>query len=301
MTAHFKVSAGRTASYPITRKQVEERLGRRAPWFRLGQLRDDDKHFAVCPYCDNAIQLKGIYRRHATSPRLYGSHVGAPIEGFAFDRGDLEHCPFRLCRQSHGMTDRPDMGPVARQLIELAISEFDRLVLILRGDFGFRFSDAFAGRMLNQWFDSRGFCYTGAHLRNLPWMIAYFGPTQTLFGQRVGENAELSDRIRQKVPQAGLPESGWLERGTGRFTVELQCLHHRMVQMDTGLLRESMKLRVQDFTLSNDATVAPTLYQKEVIFDRDRFERLMHTRSERARRDERLLERARTIAAKWQP
>ncbi|WP_162878025.1 hypothetical protein [Trinickia diaoshuihuensis] len=227
--------------------------------------------------------------------------MGTPIEGFEFDQIDLEHCPFRLSRKSHGKSDRREMGPVARQLIELAVSEFARIVLILRDDFSFRFSDAFAERMLDQWFDSCGFCYTGAHLRNLPWMIAYFGPAQPLFGQAIGANAELADRVREKVPQASVSESGRLERGSAWFAIDLQCLHHRMeVEADTGELHESMKLRVQDFTASNDATVAPTIYQKQIIFAPDRFERLIHTPKERARRDAGLLERAQTIAAKWQ-
>ncbi|MCG5077106.1 hypothetical protein [Paraburkholderia tagetis] len=299
MTAHFKVSAGRTAIYPVTREQVEDRLGRRAPWFRPGPLRGDDKHFAVCPYCDNAIQLKGVYHRHERSPRAYGSHVGTPVEGFAYDLTDLEHCPFRLSRKSHGKSDRRAMGPVARQLIDLAVSEFDRIVLILRDDFGFRFSDAFAERMLDQWFDSRGFCYTGAHLRNLPWMIAYFGPTQKLFGQPIGQNDELANHIRECVPRAKILETGRLDKGVW-IELYVQCLHHRMeVKIDTGELRESMKLRVQDLTSSNDATVAPTIYQNEIIFDAERFERLIHTPKERARRDEGLLERAQKIGAKW--
>ncbi|PUA42065.1 hypothetical protein C5U62_29950 [Pseudomonas protegens] len=184
-------------------------------------------------------------------------------------------------------------------MIDLAIAEFDRIVLILRDDFGFPFSDAFAGRMLDQWLDSEGYLYTGAHLRNLPWMIAYFGPTQSLFAQYVGRNAELDNAIREKVPAAVLTEKGQLAKGKTWFKLELQCMHHQAtIDPDDGNLVETLKLRVQDFSRTNQAAQAPTVYQKQIAFEPDRFEALIHTPPERAKRNEKLLKLAQDVATK---
>ncbi|RMR74350.1 hypothetical protein [Pseudomonas savastanoi] len=141
MVAHFKVTPGRVPAHRVNRDNVEELLGRRAPWFRPGKHRSEDRHYAVCPY--------------------------------------------KIKASARSKSNRRAPGPVSQELIDLAITEFDRIVLILRTDFGFSFSDRFAGRMLDQWLDSEGYLYTGAHLRNLPWMIAYFGPAQSLYGQYV--------------------------------------------------------------------------------------------------------------------
>lgn len=229
MVAHFKVSTGATTVHKITRDNVEALLGRRPPWFRQGQARGDDRHYAACPYCDNAVQLKGLYRRDESSPQPYGSHVGKPLNGFPFDEFDLEFCLFRLKSKTYGKASRRPMGEATKRLICLAVTEFDRIVLILRDDFGFPFSINFAGKMLNQWFDSKGYLYSGAHLRNLPWMIAYFGPSQSLFGQPVGGNTELANGISQIVPHARITDSGRLEKGVGWFRLDLQCLHHKYV------------------------------------------------------------------------
>lgn len=299
MVAHFKVSAGRVPAHTITRENVEELLGRRPPWFRQGKLRGDDRHFAVCPYCDNPIQLKGVYVRYENSPRPYGSHTGTAIDGFRFSARDLEFCPYKLTHQTHGKEERRPMGPVAEQLINTAISEFDRIVLILRDDFEFHFSDRLAGQMLDQWFDSRAYLYTGAHLRNLPWMVAYFAPAMDLFGQKVGDNVELTARIREKVPQAAIPDSGRLEKGRSWYRLCLQCLHHKAaVDEKDGTLTESLMLRVQDFTKSNEPAVAPTIYTKQILFVPERFEALIHTPPERAQRNENLLKLARVIGEK---
>ena len=207
----------------------------------------------------------------------------------------MEFCPY-LSKNRHPHRDaRREAGPVAGELIDMAIGEFDRIVLILREDFGFPFSDRLAGRMLDQWFDSQGYLYVGANLRNLPWMVAYFAPALDLFGQSVGRNAGLADRIRTQVPQARIAESGRLEKGKAWYAIELQCLHHKLGEQD-GVLVESMTLRVQDFTKTNEPAKAPTVYRKSIVFDPDRFERLIHTPQSRARRNDALLDLARQIA-----
>ncbi len=300
MVAHFKVSTGRVPAHAITKENVEELLGRRPPWFRQGKFREDDRHFAVCPYCDTPIQLKGVYKRQENSPQPYGSHTGTAIDGFHFNALDLEFCPYKLTNHAHDKGQRREMGPVAIQLMDVVISEFDRIVLILRDDFGFCFSDAFAGKMLDQWFDSEAYLYTGAHLRNLPWMVAYFAPALSLFGQPVGKNAELTTLIREKVPQANISEFGRLDKGKSWYAIELQCLHHKVqINEADGTLIESLTLRVQNFTKTNEAANAPTIYKKQIFFNSERFEALIHTPPERAQRNEILLQLAQTIAEKW--
>lgn len=299
MVAHFKVTPGRVPVHKVTKENVEELLGRRAPWFRPGQQRGDDRHFAVCPYCDNAIQLKGIYRETVEGARRYGSHVGTELEGFHYDPVNLEFCPYKLKASGRSKTSRRAAGPVSQELIDLAITEFDRIVLILRSDFGFSFSNAFAIRMLDQWLDSQGHLYTGAHLRNLPWMIAYFGPAQSLLGQYVGKNDDLAAGIRLKAPAANVTTEGQLSKGKKWFALHLQCLHHRVtINPDDGDLVETLKLRVQDFSRTNEPAKAPKIYEKLITFDPDRFEALIHVPPERACRNEALLALAREVAVK---
>lgn len=300
MVAHFKARVGESPVHEMTHENVESLLGRRWPWFRRGQYRDDDRHYAVCPYCDNPIQLKGVYRRGTDSPRPYGSHIGTPIDGFPyFDEIDLEFCPYRLRQHSHGRDSRRPMGPAAKQLVNMAVNEFDRIILILRDDFGFPFSNQFARKMLEQWFDSKGYLYTGAHLRNLPWMVAYFGPAQSLYRQYIGNNTDLVNGVRKTVPNAVVNGDGQLVC-EGWCAIDLQCLHHKIGEITaTGSLTERMTIRVQDFSCTNFPEKAPTIYQKTITFDPDRFERLIHTASSHANRSTVLLQIAQTVADRW--
>ncbi|WP_408914480.1 hypothetical protein [Brucella pseudogrignonensis] len=301
MVVHFKMHAGTPArSYEVTKDIVEETLGRREPWFRKGRERDDHRYFAVCPYCDNPIQLKGLYPKSNNSPRPHGSHTGKPQPGFPhFNQLDLQFCPYKIASNSHDVNSRREMGEAARLIIELAINEFDRIVYLLRKDFGFQFSEKFAGKMLEGWFDAEGYLYTGAHLRNVPWMIAYFGPTQSIYSQYVGRNKTLTDSIRSKVEDAVVSEQGQLSSLPGRFRrLDMQCYHHSVrLDADTEQLTERFKIRVQDFTNTNDPTQAPLIYSKIVTFDPDAFERLTRTRVRDPYRNESLLEISKKIAS----
>lgn len=301
MVVTFKIFSGKNQrSHDISRDNVEALLGRRLPWFRAGQQRGDDRHFAVCPYCETPIQLKGLYKRLPNSPRPYGSHTGTPMDGFAFNETDLKYCPYRLKNRRLNKDARKEMSAVSRELIHMAITEFDRIVLILRDDFGFRFSDKFALRMLDQWFDSQGYRYEGAHLRNLPWMIAYFGPTQNLFGQVVKGNEELCASIMAQVHGASLSDAGRLDKGNDWYRLDLQCLWHKIVQRgESAELTEQLLLRVKDFTKTNVPEQAPTIYEKVIVFNPERLEALMHVPADRAKRNALLLEEAVKLGEKW--
>lgn len=85
---------------------------------------------------NNAIQLKGLYKETVEGARRYGSHMGTPVYGFPFDPIDLEFCPYKIKSSARGYTNRRKPGPVSRELVDRAVSEFDRIILILRDDFG---------------------------------------------------------------------------------------------------------------------------------------------------------------------
>lgn len=54
--------------------------------------------------------------------------------------------------------------------------------------------------MLQRYKGERGYLYTGATLRNVPWIFAYMSDATRLFGQKVIGNAELVKAIAAEVP-----------------------------------------------------------------------------------------------------
>lgn len=293
MVQIFKLRPGRYPVFRVEPGEVEQRIGRQSPWFVPGS---SDRHFAVCPYCDNPIQLKALYNRTERSPAPYGSHVRRSLPGFVFCEQSLDRCPHVSKSRSHASSKAGGLDEMAEELIDLAITEFDRIVLILRDDLGFRFSDAFALRMLERWLSSEGYAYEGAHLRNLPWMILYFGGSANLYGQPIQTNGGLADAIVGSVPFAMFDKAKRLKGEGGYFRVELQALNHNVVVEEDEVF-ESLEVRVVDYTDRKSADDSNEVFRFKIDFTPDRFEGLIHTPAGRAKRNQRLLDLATSLVA----
>ena len=297
MVVEFKATRADNAVHIINAVNVEYLLGRRPPWFRQGKYRDDDAHFAVCPYCDNPIQLKALYRKSEQSPAPYGSHVGKPITGFAFDPERVDICPYQLHNRSLKKSDRRQPSKLGQELIELALAQFDRIIHVLAADLGFWPSRGLSIRMLESWLTSEGFDYVGAHRRNLPWMIAYFSKSEPLFGQRVRTNSTLSKQIEKLVPWSKIDESGRLSKGTSFYQISFQFLHHKTELLSNKKLKETLRFRVQDFSHTNLPQKAPTLLDETIIVDAPRFETLIQLPDDHPKRDLALVAQAKNAAS----
>lgn len=288
MVREFKLRRGRYPVYRIEPVEVETHIGRQHPWFVRG---NPDRHYALCPFCENPIQLKALYNRSEKSPAPYGSHVGKPIEGFYFDENAQSACPYTAQGHSYRHGDKRPLDNLAKELQTTAFAEFDRIVLILRDDLGFRFSDAFAVRMLESWLTSEGYRYGGAHLRNLPWMILYFGGSANLYGQPITPNPDLVDAIDASVPASSLDSKGRLTSNGEFFRVELQALDH-VCEIEEGQLKERLAIRVMDYTNAQSSDDAQEVFRTSVFFSPARFEGLVNTPDKRAKRDRGLLKAA---------
>lgn len=100
----FKAWPGRAESIVISQESYMRCTGGVAPW-----RRDGDKgpsYYAVCPLCDNPIQIVGLFRRQEESRarRPYGRHHRGDVpnpaatSGYSTSRG--KRCnPTRVSRQ----------------------------------------------------------------------------------------------------------------------------------------------------------------------------------------------------------
>ncbi|MEO2352036.1 hypothetical protein ABG901_09795, partial [Bifidobacterium longum] len=91
----FKAWPGRAESIVISQESYMRCTGGVAPW-----RRDGDKgpsYYAVCPLCDNPIQIVGLFRRQEESRarRPYGRHHRGDVPGLCrYDEDAYLHCPY---------------------------------------------------------------------------------------------------------------------------------------------------------------------------------------------------------------
>ncbi|OHV82625.1 hypothetical protein LCM4573_16650 [Rhizobium sp. LCM 4573] len=267
--------------YEVDRDTAEKVLGRNYPWYR--PRGNDPGYFAVCSRCDNPVRLIGLYTGGVTP---HGRHVGRPKDGFPyFDRISNDFCAYDRPRVIN-KADRRDISEFGRKIIRIAIEEFDRIIYVLSQTLGFHISTTLAEEMLRDWLAEEGYLYTGAHLRNVPWMIAYFSRRQSLFGRPIWGNDELVAAIQENEPNATFERQA-LAKGDAFYSVTFEFIGHRTRPLPDAKTEESVTMRV--FGTAPWGGEAPLILEQQVVFDDARFAALMNTAPERAQRNDRLL------------
>lgn len=131
----FKAWPGRAESIVISQESYMRCTGGVAPW-----RRDGDKgpsYYAVCPLCDNPIQIVGLFRRQEESRahRPYGRHHRGDVPGLCrYDEDAYLHCPY--ADPNHRTDTRARRHPkdqTGRALYGLMRGEFDRVTLAWDG------------------------------------------------------------------------------------------------------------------------------------------------------------------------
>lgn len=287
MVGYFKRMHDARQDYEVDRDTAERVLGRNYPWYR--PQGNDRGYFAVCARCDNPIRLIGLYTGGVTP---HGRHVGHPKDGFPyFDRVSNDFCAYDRPRNIN-KGDRREISDFGRKIVRIAIEEFDRVIYVLSQTLGFHVSTALAEDMLRDWIAAEGYLYTGAHLRNIPWMLAYFSRRQSLFGRRIHNNEELVAAIDNHEPNANF-ENQTLAKGRHFYSVTFEFIGHRIRPLPEARIEESLTMRV--FGTAPWGGEPPLILEQQVVFDDSRFAALMNTSPERAQRNDRLLTIARTV------
>ena len=191
----------------------------------------------------------------------------------------------------------------------IAVRHFDTCIDILSEDIGFRPSYGLARRWLIYWFAQQAYLYSRATQGNVPWMIAWFGRSETLQGQVIPTHGALARAIVDKVPGATFNDRGQLQTRGNFLSITVKCTRYRHEQSSPaqagwvltdstdGSMDEIIDLSINDYTHAIDARDAPTLFKKRIVMDTDRFERLVTRPPNRSQRNKRLLDIAKEVAA----
>ncbi|MFY1028774.1 hypothetical protein [Pseudomonas asiatica] len=274
----YKLRIEDTESKIIDKGGFEAETFRRDPWYQPGSA-DKLAQFAVCPACDNPIQLVGLYELPPNVKKPFGKHATKSIRGIApFDREARNDCPYFQPRQ-HKKSDRKSkFDGVPRKILRLLIEQFDRVVYILEKQCQVSLSENALRGMLKRYKGERGYLYTGATLRNVPWIFAYMSDATPLLGQKIGGSAELVKAVASQVPGAEIAANGRLDKksmagGKAPFIdLKMSFIRHRIVKgSEFSGLMESM-----EFVVSQPLRGELEYIHKEAIkFDPDWFENLI--------------------------
>lgn len=289
----YKLRPGLQPVYRIEKDQFESDTRKRFPWYQKNK-RGSTSQFAVCPACDNPIQILAMYDRCENSPVCHGRHVRHSVPDVAvYDQFEYDNCRYaNPSFQYDANGRRPANSPRGRSVLQLLRQQFDRVICILTSITGIRISDNLARKMLNAFLGMRGHLYIGTTLCNLPWMFGYMANSHSLFGQIVKDDTPLA-RALQSDARIQFSEYGQIKSATDAFLDINFCFMHHATAKEGVSTRETVK-----FVVSVDRT---DIYEEVVTVQPMLFHDLINLSPGHVKRNVRLLAIAEEILPGFAP
>ncbi|CDG89513.1 hypothetical protein [Xenorhabdus bovienii] len=207
----YKVSIDYKGYYAIDKDDYEQRTSRRSPWYKTSDT-GSPQYFAICPACDNPIQIIGFYKPSINTPHPYGKHFGRSVPGV----GVYDHEAYTWCPYSKKNINNPDERPkrepsyLTGQILKILICHFDKIVFFLSKNMGIRIDEKLAESMLLQYRDEEGWLYARATLMNVPWQFAYMTDNQVILFKKI-LSSDLAEILINQVPKyLMLNDNGYL-------------------------------------------------------------------------------------------
>lgn len=288
----FKTKIGENRAIPINEENYIRETNCDVP-FVVPVSDKKDSYFAVCPICENPIQIIGLFKREEESmPRSpYGRHSSHPVhEVGVFDRDAYLACPFRRGRDADRLFEkRPTGSETSNALYQLLRDQFDRIVYIWNKTVPVYMSRLFARELLEYWVGDEGWRYYDSTYFNLPYMLFFPRHAYSLIGRLVREDSEFCKRLRSldAVELEQSSKRGWLlVRPKGKQFVKLTfySTRHHFEVVDEHL-EESF-----DYVLCHEGEIICT---ERVWVDQDYLGNLMA--KEGTYRDQALLDIAKEV------
>lgn len=248
----FKLKTGLQPSYQITSKNFEDKTGNKYPYTQDQGTRKS--HFAVCPACDNPIQIIGLYKNSLEGGKKpYGKHCSRSIRGIAnYTEEDYYDCPFANHNRHTTTTIRSKKSQLSKDILLTVREQIDRITYFLNEHTGLFISTKLASDMLDNYLKSEGWRYRNATLYNIPWIFAECNTAFPLFGKCIRKDSELYQSLSTNcsnlifTPVTFGKKHEYVQITSSSYlTLNILFCHHNR-KMEDGKLLESIDLWIFD-------------------------------------------------------
>lgn len=245
----FKTKVRKDESIPISEDNFTKATGRRKPYYREIGKEKRVQCYAVCPLCDNPIQIIGLYQQQEFSKKPYGRHHGRTIDGLAvYDEEAYSDCPY----SNPDMTNRPrlkrsETNATSIALYQYLMKNFDNIIGVLEHSIGIHISKEFAYNLLRLYTTDTGWRYYDSSYQNLPYMLMFARPADKLFGRFIYKDSPIAAALEKYCDDITLQPKGKylkMENKDNRFVELTFFLTVHKFEMTGENMEESYILRV---------------------------------------------------------
>ena len=160
------------------------------PPYKIEREKDKYSYFAICPSCDNPVQLIGLYKREKTEIAPYGKHHSCSIRNLGnYDAYEVEHCPFFNGGKYSGDTKIKECEKT-NKLYKIFLKHADAIYRVFTLITGIVMTNGLLRFSAKNWFTHEKWRYYAANKVTLPFM-PFYGSIPRLFGMVIYEDSDL--------------------------------------------------------------------------------------------------------------
>lgn len=198
----FSVGDGNTDGYELTRETFMEKTHKSFPFYQ-NPNRYKTPHFAICPACNNPIQiinLLGVQYEEENTGRtnLHGRHYKNDVKGLPpYSEVNYENCPLHnpVAFRIRMVRNNEQLNEEIRAIVENSRSQ---IYADIREITGVLLSNKKLDQVINDYIVARDYCYTHTNKFNIPYSILYTREAINIFGQKV-DGTDIGQRIYNTI------------------------------------------------------------------------------------------------------
>lgn len=223
---HFKLSTTDNNIIELTKENFEKYTDKKAPyyWYKDdGRLDKSRNPVAVCPYCNNPIRIKNIYKN---PDKIYAQHCRGSIQKLAKYNEDAYLNCSHANPNSHKYHEyTQEISPQIKEILTVLMNNFDKVISILSSEIDLRISDNLAEKILAHYLKIKGYTYKYLTCSNIIYMFAYRVDRFNIYGQYLlNNNSQFSNTIKNQETIKII--NNQIQSENGYTKIEACFLHH---------------------------------------------------------------------------
>ncbi|HBC3519746.1 TPA: hypothetical protein ACVU5C_004781 [Vibrio parahaemolyticus] len=266
----FAILSNPSKPIKLTLTEYEKQTKREYPYC---QKKDNDiKSYALCPDCNNPIQLVNRYSKTTKSNTLYARHVLGSVAGIAnYSQTNYDNCELKNpTRFDEKIRRKPgkktnSLKLMFEQHIDLIISQLEKQLPI-------KLSDNTIKSMIADFIKNKGYEYRAVNVYNMPLAFAYLTEAQDLYGCFI-KNPTMAAGIKMHSQAFETSITKYknfvIKRVKPAFKLRFFFSNHQIPTNNNTVSEEQITLNIIEYDESIDNS--RTLYTQNISIDKTMF------------------------------
>lgn len=157
---YYKLNQGIHEIFEIEKESFELNTMMKKPYYQENK-HNEMQQYAVCPACDNPIEIIGLYKKIKNTNKPYGKHYPKSIDGIAvYNKQAYEFCPYSSQKNQITKEHRKELlTDFEKNIYNLMKENFDIVVYVLSKAIDIKITRALAEEMLKTYIASKSWQY----------------------------------------------------------------------------------------------------------------------------------------------